>query len=1159
MKKIPILWILLLPAVCVQAQFAFKPLDLSDPALPSWARMMYSPNPNVFDVERAYQEYYHHHPAEQTPYTAYYNNWRRYVQPFVGEDGSIHFPGNQDFRAEAQRNARVKGDSHHPSASSWSYTGPEVNYRVRHNSGDPVSQISWHANMYCIDRSLSNPAVLYSGGENGGVYKTMDQAFHWQYISGGEDMVSVSALAVNPLDENDVLVSADGRNYRTQNGGLTWHQVGSPAFRARNVPVWQFSYNPADPWVVFAGANDSLYKSVDGGENWLGVFGGECMSVTLNPLDTAIVYALRYNSQTKVAEFQKSMDAGNTFSLKSAGWFTVPQADSGMIQSFGGRIAVTVADTSRIYVLLPGESQSTAQLQLNGQIGVYRSDDGGETWSLPHGLIGMPYNASSHPNMMTFSGGTDTYNQIYYNTTLIASQLDPDRILIGGMSMWRSDDGAVTFQPVGGYIGSVPLIHPDNQEFKVYKTSPTTEEVWISSDGGINYSTDFFQTHESRTTGIYGAAFWGFDQGWNDDIMVGGRYHNGNTGRRDGYPSGEYEQLGGGEAPTGYVNYSDERKVYFSDIGGVILPDTLHGIAGTFSMNTGPNESYVDNSSSRILFDWDYWNVAYLGKDNRIMVSTNGGSTFLNLFTFGTVAGDKIFWMEQSRANTDLMYARQLAGNSSVLWKTTDRGLTWSTVTLPQLKRELNFTLSGNNPDELWISYPNGSNGNKIYHSTDGGNSWNNITTATLDGFDIDAMCHQFGTDGGVYLATYHGPVFYRNRTMPDWDITGTDLPVISYPLRIVPFYRDGKIRLATWDLGIWETALYEPSGLVADFSAAYDAFFCQGDSIHFVPHSVAGATATYHWIFSGGSPQVSNDMFPSVAYQAAGTFDVTLIVSENGQSDTITKAAFIHATPGGTVLAEDFESGAFDPLWKLKGSGTGNSNWSIADTTGAFSQSSHCMTYNNFGYDAQGAHDAVWTAKYDFSAVNSSFLRFDIAYSLYGGPYSDTLDIRVSTDCGATFTTIYNKGGQDLATAPSYTASAFVPGAAEWRRDSVDVSQFAGSSEVIFSFENIGHYGQVLYVDNINLDHTVFTGLQARLDEPVSVFPNPFRKDVRFSAGTGKKYLLKIFDGTGKEVHSSTFTGETILQAGSLSSGYYRYRISDENGKAESGTLIKE
>ncbi|MFN9976823.1 MAG: hypothetical protein ACK58T_43670, partial [Phycisphaerae bacterium] len=93
--------------------------------------------------------------------------------------------------------------------------------------------------------------------------------------------------------------------------------------------------------------------------------------------------------------------------------------------------------------------------------------------------------------------------------------------------------------------------------------------------------------------------------------MVGGRYHNGNMAYHELYPAGEFLALGGGEAPTGYVNYSNERKTYFSDLGGRILPLEMDGQASGFGVNVWPNESYWFNESSRILFDRHYFNVAW--------------------------------------------------------------------------------------------------------------------------------------------------------------------------------------------------------------------------------------------------------------------------------------------------------------------------------------------------------------------------------------------------------------------------------------------------------------------------------------------------------------------------------------------------------------------
>ncbi len=75
---------------------------------------------------------------------------------------------------------------------------------------------------------------------------------------------------------------------------------------------------------------------------------------------------------------------------------------------------------------------------------------------------------------MDFDGQSSDYNQIYYNTAFACSQLDETRLLIGGLNLWRSEDGGATYTPVGGYLGDLPLMHVDLQEFKVFKTSDSS-------------------------------------------------------------------------------------------------------------------------------------------------------------------------------------------------------------------------------------------------------------------------------------------------------------------------------------------------------------------------------------------------------------------------------------------------------------------------------------------------------------------------------------------------------------------------------------------------------------------------------------------------------------------------------------------------------------
>ena len=162
------------------------------------------------------------------------------------------------------------------------------------------------------------------------------------------------------------------------------------------------------------------------------------MSVAVKPDNPAIIYTLQYDPVTKIPYFKKSFDYGVSFTTYNEGWFEVPAVDAGKIESLGGRIAVTEANPDKVYVLLVGESNATAVLQLRGTIGVYVSNDGGESWNFPHELLGMPYNVDTHPNLMDFDGHSSDYDQIYYNTTLAVSHLNENKILVGGLNFMFS-------------------------------------------------------------------------------------------------------------------------------------------------------------------------------------------------------------------------------------------------------------------------------------------------------------------------------------------------------------------------------------------------------------------------------------------------------------------------------------------------------------------------------------------------------------------------------------------------------------------------------------------------------------------------------------------------------------------------------------------------
>ena len=145
----------------------------------------------------------------------------------------------------------------------------------------------------------------------------------------------------------------------------------------------------------------------------------------------------------------------------------------------------------------------------------------------------------------------------------------------------------------------------------------------------------------------------------------------------------------------------------------------------------------------------------------------------------------------------------------------------------------------------------------------------------------------------------------------------------------------------------------------------------------------------------------------------------------------------------------------------------------------------------------------------------------FDVAYAPYGGQYSDTLAVLASTDCGTTWTELYVQGGGTLATAPG-TSDYFIPTAAQWRTDFVDLSSYAGTPELIIAFQNRGHWGNVIYVDNINVEgpNSVNDLTAAAV---LNVFPNP-ATDASALVATGLPVgfaNLRVVNAQGQVVHS--------------------------------------
>jgi photosystem II stability/assembly factor-like uncharacterized protein len=1082
---------------------------------------MYSENPNVYIVDEAYQDYYQSNDFEKNYHTQFYKKWRRSIIDYIQIDGTIVYPTIEEQINQRQHlisNAQNK-------SGSWNLLGPIVAFNT---DGNLISQQS---NIYSFDQSLSDPSVLFCGTEPGEVYKSTNGGDNWSNVSLNDPLSGgVNSVKIHPSNSNIVLIGSGNFIYKTTDGGGTWSIVLSSVVRTNEI-----IFTPSNPSLVYAATNNGFYTSSDGGDNWTLAYPEETFDVKINTANDAIIYIVKHNNALNICEFLISINSGLNFNVQTTGWY----ASNDPVRNDGGaRIGVSVADPNKVYAYLIGESKADD----NGYIGVYRSDDGGVTWSLPNGPIGGPYNAV-HQNLAIGSPGWQ-YWQGFYNCAFMVSPTNANEILVGGLNLYKSDDGGATFYPLAGYVGGAYNMHVDMQDFRTIN-----DTTWITTDGGIYKSTDFFATDgfESKMNGIHSSDYWGFGQGWNQDITVGGLYHNGNLASFENWGNGNFLQLGGGEPASGYVNPGENRRVYSSDIDGKILPMVIGDPVSSVGFGIDPNESYWSVESSELEFHPSCYSIAYIGKDNELWMTEDAGNTFVPFATFGANSADKITYIELSWSNNEVMYVCQQigTGNLGKLWRTSNGGVSWQEITLPSVsnKRKLLIQVDPRNEDNLWIAFGSSNNSQKIYKSIDGGNSWINLSTSVLNNQNARSIVLVGGTDGGIYYAT-NQTIYYRNNSMANWIDFGDGLPVETNTNITKPFYRDGKVRTATYGKGIWETNMFEaPSEPIAKISVDKLHFImhCETDTFHYVDHSMLNHSgATWNWEFQGGTPSTSNTWLENVTYSAPGTYLTILTVTNGGGiSDVDSLYITIDAYSPLNVLNENFEAGFLPNGFELVNPDDGQS-WELNTEVGGFGLSSQCMIMRGYDYWPGGAEDDIRVGL-DMNYIQDGWLTFDVAYAQYAVNYSDSLEVLVSTDCGATYSSLYFKGGDDLATAPD-NSSYFVPAANEWRTDSLDLGAFEGNEDVLVSFRSHTGWGNNVYVDNINLLGVDHSEIEESDEIELNIYPNPIcnNDELNLYSNLNENIKIEIYSTDGKLVYRQEHQQVDKIKIHNLATGTY-------------------
>ena len=879
-----------------------------------------------------------------------------------------------------------------------------------------------------------NAAKMYATTSSGGLWMTSDTGSTWSNL--GTDYfpnVQCASICIDNTNSNTLYLGTGDPNYysnglgvyKSTNGGLNWF---SSSMGINTGLIIELIMDPTNNQNILAATDNGIFKTTNAGSSWSTVKnGGDFKAMVLKPNSKDTVYAVTSS------EVWRSLDFGTNWTQITAG-VSVPNNNG-----LGMRLAVSSASANVVFV----------GMIANGGL-ILQSTDFGTTYS-------TVYNNSAQ-SLVGYDAVTP--GQGDYNFAMTLDPSSANTVYVAAHCVWKSIDGGVTWSKLTNWYADC---HTDMHGIRVHPTYPNM--LFDVNDGGVFLSRDGGTTWVTKSDGmaateIYHAAQSNITRSQvsigtqdNGELFMAGNVLTGNAWYTNG---------GGDLGSRLKYSYSPTNEVYYYDQGN---RRTVNGSQTTcnFPFNTF--------NSMEIEFNRKIPNVSISGLQSLYTCTNLSAPTPSWSLIFTTT--NQIASLHSSLADSSVIYALyqnntlyrcdNIFAASPVFVSYTSPGPTNVAASIASI---------ASNSNVVYVSC-----GSSVYRSSNKGQSFTSVSSGLPTGINIIKLYHdEYSSDESIYLCTAKG-VYYKNNTMTNWQNISYNLPTIA-DIQDFLFYNTGNaaslLRVGYYGRGVWELPINVSQPPAASFTSNKQAI-CAGSTIQFTNLTISTSSITsLQWNFTGGTPATSTSQNPTIVYSTPGSYPVTLTASNVNGSGSVTVQAYIQVmTPQAMPIVEGFAA-SFPPYqWAQYDDGQDNVIWNQSLSVGGYNTSSQSTYFDNYDNDVNGKRDELITKTYDFSGVTNPVLWFDVAFARWGPAYSDSLMVLASTNCGLTYSPIYYKGGTTLSTAPD-DQNYFTPTATQWRTETVNLSAFAGLPSVWLAFQNRGHYGNVIYLDNINLFNEV-------------------------------------------------------------------------------------